>query len=248
MKEIIGFFGGDSQVGTTMIAWSFAERLSEQGQRVLLVFGSGCDDQALLPLEGVHSIDELKAGIRSGCVERDDLLQCLVKRKSLWVLPGIKNRLAAGQFLENTFEILMAGIKGDFDYVVIDGGSDVRIGLTVSALNTCTSRYFVVTQQPKVIHRYLRCRQQFLEPLALESRLILNQYRKDPALFLKGDISRLTGTDEVTIIPYIAEGWQAEMERKNLLSFSRFCRAIDELTASLIPQEKKEGKWRKRFT
>ena len=247
MKEIIGFFGGDHQTGTTMTAWSFAERLSEQGQKVLLILGSGSDDQALLPLDGGHSIDELKAGIRSGFVERDDLMQCLEKRKALWILPGIRNRLTAGQFMENTFEILLEDVQHDFDYIVIDGGSDVRLGLTVSALNVCTIRYFVVTQQPKVIHRYLQCRQQFLEPLGLEGRLILNLYRKDPAVFLKGDIAKLTGAEKVNIIPYVQEGWQVEMEQKNLLAFSRFCSSIDELATVFLPKEKKEGKWKKRF-
>ncbi|MBR4019775.1 MAG: hypothetical protein IKI99_00515 [Firmicutes bacterium] len=247
MKDIIGFFGGDSQAGTTMIAWSFAEKLSEKEQRVLLVFGSGGDDQAVMPAESGHSIDALKASMRSGRVEREELMQCLEKKKQLWILPGIQNGLAAGQFLEDTFEILLKSIEEDFDYVVIDGGSDIRLGLTVSALNISTCRYYVVTQQSKTLHRYLRCRQQFLEPLGLRGRLILNKYRMDPALFLKKDVMRLTAEEPVAVIPYVNEGWQIEMEQKNLLLSSRVSREIERLTMPFVQEEKKERKWRKPF-
>ena len=41
MKKIIGFFGGDNQVGTTMIAQSFAEVLQQRGNKVLYLMGSG---------------------------------------------------------------------------------------------------------------------------------------------------------------------------------------------------------------
>lgn len=247
MKDIIGFFGGDTQVGTTMIAWAFAEQLSEKGLRVLLIFGSGSDDQSFVPTDRANSIDTLKASLRSGHIEREDLLQCLEKKKHLWILPGIHNSIAAGQFMEDTFEILLENFKEDFDYVVIDGGSDVRLGLTVSALDICNSRYFVVTQQSKSLHRYLQCRKLFLDPLGFSGNLILNKYKKDPALFLKSDVSKMTEAENLVVIPYMDEGWQAEMERRNLLFSSRFHRAIEELTATFVLDNKKEGRWKKHF-
>jgi len=248
MKDVIGFFGGDGQTGTTMIAWSFAEVLSGKGNRVLLIFGSGSDDQTFLPAERGRSIDALKAAVRSGRVERDDLLQSLEKRKELWILPGIRNPLTAGQFLENTFEILLTSVEEDFDYVVIDGGSDVRMGLTVSALSICTRRYFVVTQEAKTLQRYLKCRNLFFSPLGFDGKLILNQYRKDPALFLKGDVTRLLETSVDVVIPYVDGGWLTEMEQRNLLHVSSFGRAVEELIKDYVPEGKKEGVWRKHFT
>lgn len=251
MEHIIGFFGGDSQTGTTMMAWSFAERLADQGRKVLLVFGSGNDDQVFVLGKNGKSLDALKASIRSGQIEREDLFSCFEQRKQLWILPGTKNSLTAEYFLENTFQILLEKIEGDFEAVVIDGGSDFRLGLTISALNACTQRYFVLTQEAKCLHRYLQNKKRLLEPLGLEGMAVLNQYRKDPALFLKKDVCRMLGAEEMAIVPFVECGWQAEMEKKNLLQSPRYARAIDDLTsafAAFDDGEKKVQKWKKLFT
>ena len=41
MEKVIGFFGGDHQVGATMVAQSFAEVLQQRGKKVLYLMGSG---------------------------------------------------------------------------------------------------------------------------------------------------------------------------------------------------------------
>lgn len=247
MQNVIGFFGGDSQVGTTMISWAFAERLAEKGKRVLLIFGSGSDDCCFLSADGGRSVDHLKAAIRSGKLEREDLLQNLEKQKQLWVLPGTKNSMTTGGFLENTFQIMLENVKGDFDYVVIDGGSDVRLGLTISALHVCHHRYFILTQQAKTLHRYIQCQRQLLTPLGFEHQIIINKYRKNPAFVLKKDVCKMTDIEAAIVIPYVEAGWHTELDGKNLLSFAGFCKAIDNLVLTFVPDLKKEGKWKKLF-
>ncbi|MBR3756216.1 MAG: hypothetical protein IKK48_03810 [Firmicutes bacterium] len=248
MEKVVGFFGGDHQTGTTMIAWSFAERLSETGRRVLLLFCSGSNDQSFIAGENGQSIDNLKAALRSGRVEREDLFQCLEKRKGLWILPGTKNSLAAGYFLENTLQILLEGVDDTFDIVVVDGGSDLRLGLTISALNVCCYRYFVVTQQAKCIHRYLQKREYLLGPFGLDGQVILNQYRKDPSLLLRKDVCRILGLEKVTVVPFVEGGWQAEMDQKNLRGTPRFAKAVDGLVTAFTGEEKKVRKWKKSLT
>ena len=248
MNQIIGFFGGDSQVGTTMIAWSFATRLAERGSRVLLLFGSGNDDRAFVPAGHGQSIDGLKAGLRSGRVDRQDLMESLEQKKNLWLLPGVRNPFKADEFLEDTFQILLDGLEDTFDFVVIDGGSSAQRGLTLSALQICTQRYIVITQQAKTIHRYMQWKKQFLEPQGFDGKLMLNQYRKDPSLFLKKDVSKLAESEIEAVIPYIEGAWQAEMEQKNLLAFSNFGKAIDRLVDTYVSKKKGEGLWKKSFS
>lgn len=247
MEEVIGFFGGDSQTGTTMITWSFAERLSDCGKKVLLLLGSGNEDRFYDAEETDHSIDNLKAMIRSGRVEKDDLFQYIERRKNLWILPGTKNSLSVEYFPGNTFQILLENIKDVFDFVVIDGGSNLRLGLTISALDVSDTRFFVVTQQAKTMHRYIRNQERLLQPLGMMGKVIINQYRKDPALFLKKDMCRRLGTDDIMVIPYVEEGWQMEMEQKNLLGNLYFCRAIDCLVNPFVGEEKKVFGWRRFF-
>ena len=247
MEDVIGFFGGDCQMGTTMIAWSFAERLSNHEKKVLLLLGSGNEDRLYDADENDHSIDNLKAMIRSGHVEKEDLFQHIERRKSLWILPGTKNSLSAEYFPGNTFQILLENVKEAFDFVVIDGGSNLRMGLTISALDVSDTRFFVVTQQAKTMHRYIRNQERLLQPLGMMGKVIINQYRKDPALFLKKDMCRRLGTDDTMVIPYVEEGWQMEMEQKNLLGNLHFCRAIDCLVNPFVGEEKKVFGWRRFF-
>ena len=246
MKEIISFLGGERQVGTTMIAASFSEYLAGKGERVLLVLGSGNCDDGLIPKEG-HSIDELKAALRSGRVEKEEVMQILEKRKNLWILPGVKDCLTAKYFPENTWELLLNLLDDDFDYIVIDGGANVQIGLFVSALNVSSKRFFVITQQPKILRRYLQYEKQILQPLHKGGVLIVNKYLKDPAFLLKRDLLGLTGQQELFPIPYVEYGLQAEMEEKTLLSSRPFEKAVEKLVDSVSPKERKSGKWKKRF-
>ena len=62
MKHVIGFFGGDSQVGTTMIAQSVAELLKERGKRVLLILGSGKYGGEFVHAGARSSLDAFESG------------------------------------------------------------------------------------------------------------------------------------------------------------------------------------------
>ena len=245
MNQVIGFFGGDSQTGTTMVAWSFAEALAAHGCRVLMVFGSGNDDGGFLGHKSKYSIDDLQAAFINGHLDQDELMQCLEKKKNLWQLSGTRNSLETGHFPGNTFDILMKAAGNIFDYVVIDGGSSVRDGLTVSALDKCQHRYFVITQQPKAIHRYLQNKKRVYAALDIQGVLIINKYIGDPALLLARDIEKMVKEEGAITIPYIHYAMEAEIEGKNLLAFPQPGKVIKRMAADFLPEKKKEKKWKK---
>lgn len=247
MKKVIGFFGGDSQVGTTMIAQSMAELLQQRGQRVLYIMGSGKFGDEFFNLEGRHSIDDLKAGVRSGRVTLEDLFQNLEECRGLWVLPAVRNPLTARYFTENTYEILLAEAASEFDYTVIDGGCDAALGMTIAAMNTSDHRFFVTTQQSKSIRRLVLQQKNVVQPLKLQGTLIINQYLKDPGLLMKGDILALCEMEEAYTIPYMEYGWQAEMEGRSLLRYGKFAKAAGVLADLFEAKGQKEGLWKKRF-
>lgn len=251
MKDIIGFFGGDSQVGTTMTATAVAEQLSQKNRRVLLVCASGKLGDGFLELSGKHSLDDLKAGIISGRVEQEDLQQTLEEARGLWVLPPVRNPLTAKYFPENTHQILVRALEDRFDYVVIDGGEDVNLGLTVSALNLCRRRFFVVTQQSQGLQRYVQLKKSVLEPLGLSGELIINKYQRDPSLLRVQEILALCGQTSAFRIPYVEYGWQAEMEKRTLCRFHKFQKAAAQIAACFEQEEERrrpwEWKWKKNF-
>ena len=247
MEKVIGFFGGEHQVGATMVAQSFAEVLQQRGKKVLYLMGSGKFGEEFLPLSGKHSIDDLKASVRSGRVTAEDFYQNLEQIRGLWVLPGVRNQLTAGYFTENTFEVLLSEVSEDFDYVVIDGGSDANLGITISALNTADHRFFVTTQQSKSIRRMILLQKNIVQPLERMGDLVINKYLKDPALLLKSDILSLCEIEEAFTVPYVEYGWQAEMENKSLLRYGRFAKGIEVLADVFAPGSQKEGRWKRHF-
>ena len=183
MKHIIGFFGGDSQVGTTMIAQSVAELLKERGKRVLLILGSGKYGGEFAHAGARSSLDDLKAGIRSGKISEDDLDQVIEEVKGIWVLPSVRNPMSVRYFPENTYEVMLASAGEEFDYIVIDGGEDANSGLMISALNISDDRFFITTQQSKSVHRFLLLQKNVLEPLQLQGQLIINKIRSGSGSF-----------------------------------------------------------------
>lgn len=241
MKKIIGFFGGDSQCGTTMLAQSSAELLRERNQKVLLILGSGKCGNEFLNIGSRHSIDDLKAEVRSGKVPEEDFRQALEEVKGIWVLPAVRNSLNAKYFPENTYEVMLKSLQNDFDYVVIDGGDNANIGLTISALNVADERFFVTTQQSKSVSRLILLQKNILTPLSFDGRLIINKYIRDPALLLKKEVTALCNIEEacnVLTVPYVEYGWQAEMEGRSLLHFKKFYKSVAQIADIFEPEER----------
>ena len=245
MKKVVGFFGGDAQVGTSMIAQSFAEMLASRGKKVLLVLGSGKYGDTAFLTGSEHSLDDVKAAIRSGNIEREELLQNLEKKKGVWVIPGVRNPFLTKYFPENSCQVLLEPVKDDFDYAVIDGGCDYHLGLVISALNVSDCRFYITTQQAKSIARFGFCQKQIFRPLNLPGHLVVNKYMKDPALFLKADVLKFCEAADGGVIPYIEYGWQAEMEGSTLLQYRPFYKAIEKLLHIVEPEGKKERKWKR---
>lgn len=247
MKKIIGFFGGDSQVGTTMIAQSMAECLKGCGRQVLMIKGSGKYGEEFMNGDGRYSLDDIKANIISGKVTYEDIEQVMEEYKGISVIPSVRNPLTSKYYPENTYEVMLASVTDDFDYVVIDGGENANLGLMISALNISDCRYFITTQQSKSVHRMLQMKHNVTEPLGLDGQLIINKYIRDPALFMRRDIETLYETQGAAVVPYLEYGWQMEMEGRSLMHFHKFAKAIEAIASQFETIDKKEKTWKKSF-
>lgn len=247
MKKIIGFFGGDSQVGTTMVSQSIAECLKNCGKQVLFIKGSGKYGDEFMNGDGRYSLDDIKANIISGKVSYEDIEQVITNSKGVFVIPSVRNPFTSKYYPENTYEVMLASVEDSFDYIVIDAGSDANLGLMISALNVSDCRYFVTTQQSKAIHRLIQMKKNITQPLGLDGHLIINKYMKDPALFLKKDIETLSEMENASVIPYLEYGWQMEMEGRTLMHFHKFAKSIERIVGDFEVAPIKEKSWKKNF-
>lgn len=241
MSKKIAFIGGDSQVGTTMAAQAMAEELSKRQAKVLLVLASGkAGDDYIINKEN-KSIDDIKANLINGHLERYELSQVLVKEKGLWVLPGVRDYLSASYYTENVMDTLVSA--ADFDFIILDCGDDFRLGLVVSAVGVADRRYIVITQQEKTLRRFSYMKESVLDPLGIEGELIICKYQHNISLLYRREIERKLSIKVAGQIPYIEYGWQAEIEYRTLMDLNKYNRAICNIANEITGEYKENKSW-----
>lgn len=148
-------------------------------------------------------------------------------------------------FPENTVELILDRIESSYDFVVIDGGSDINLALGISALNSAGKIFYVVTQQRKTIERFLYTEREILRPLGLSGTLVINKYVREPALYGKGEIKTICACSSCFTVPYVEYGWQTEMEDKTLMKFTKYEKKIKEIVSEIEGKKKQGGIWKR---
>ncbi len=180
MTEKIAVFGADSQVGSTMTAVSMARLLTERGKQVLLVLCSGKYGDDFIQNKGAHSIDDVRASLANGHLDRCDLEQAMIHEKGLAVLPGVRDIHAAAYYPENALSTL-AECAGDYHFLIFDCGERVDLGLPFSGIRASDRKYLVMTQQEKSIRRGRYMMEHVYRPLGAEPKLIINKFIRTAA-------------------------------------------------------------------
>ena len=242
MSRKIAFIGGDSQVGTTMVAQAVAEEISSRRGRVLFVQASGKFGDDYFNNRDGRTIDGIRANLINGHLDKYELGQNLAEEGDLYILPAVKNYAAAASYTESVMEPLVQAAS-DFETVIFDCGDDMRSGLALSAAMVCSERYVVVTQQEKTLRRFRCLREQALDVLGLAGKLIINKYITDFSLLSEKEIERMLNMESAGKIPYIEYGWQAEIERKTLMGAMKFNRSVKDLTSVLLGEAVEERSW-----
>lgn len=98
MKEVITFFGGDSQTGTTMISESVAECLGADRKKALYIRCGGKIEDYNEKEKQFKSIDDIKADVISGEVSAPDVNRIVEKGRDYDIIRGVRNPYGAGYF------------------------------------------------------------------------------------------------------------------------------------------------------
>lgn len=233
MSHIISFLGGDSQVGTSMIAQSVAETLFRQKHQVLFISGSGKYGDDFLNCGLEKSIDKVKANVLSGRLKGTELVQISERQQEFNVIGGTLHPLHHNDFPEDTFQILLAEAEEPFEYIVIDGGDGSDVNLSESAMSIAESLYFVITQQPKSIRRFQLMKGYKATETMKKSKLLLNKYSKEPSLMTRKEVEKICKQNIEVAIPYMEYGWQAEMEKRTLMNLRKYAKQIKGLVKQI---------------
>ena len=226
--RVIGFIGGDSQVGTSMTAQAYAELLAERGRKVLLVLCSGKVCSAFLKTREPPSIDDLRANLVSGHLEPGELEQALCRERGVSILPDVRDSLSAPHYPAETARTLLAA-AGDYEEAVLDLGDRVDLGLVTSGILAADRCYLVVTQQEKVLERSRFLMERVLKKLEVEPELIVNKYLQQLPLPGSGAIEKILSRPVAARLPYIESGWEMEIRRASLLEEKRYRKGMEGL-------------------
>lgn len=218
MFKVISVFGGDSNVGTSIIAQSMAEIAAEKGERVLFieasekVLGSYIEfsDEGRELSETLPCIDDIVKG--------RDPASCILSAGSFSVILGGQS-VKKENFRKNFIYKLVQAVSDSFDRIVVDAGSNAGSNLSISALSASDRRFFIVRQNPKCIERFKKTAEEVLIPEDVYKkgdRVIINAFRKNKLLYSKAQIEG-TLLRNTYSLPYIREGIKCEYTKESLL-------------------------------
>lgn len=229
MATKVTFFGAGSGVGTTMIAQSVAEALAFNGVRVMFILASSSPfwDYCKQNGRNDNTIDSLRAKLHSDDVDKSDIMDICYKKDGFCILPPISNLTMIKYYKEDDIDRICELINEDFDYIIIDGGSNIQYPLGISALNSGEKVYIVVKQTEKSLNRFKLLAESVLNSMAKNYSIIVNDFIPESPYYslriLEGLFKR-----KVHSIPYMKNGSDAELRRETLMILPRYRNGIIE--------------------
>ena len=241
MSRNIVFYGGDSQVGTTMTALALSEFLAKSGRQVLFLNFSPVPGNAYLPFAPPASVDDLRAAFLDESLTEAELRQLAVNCRGVDILPGVRNWQSSRTFPEGSAAQLLKAADGGWDYIIADGGCGVTAGLGVQALQCFDQVVLVVTQQEKTLARFQNQKEVLAEKMPDQPLFLINKFNDSGTFYSLKQMKEILQCDNrVMTVPYVPYGWQAESEHTTLLPFRRFGKGIRQLAEYVEGRENEQ--------
>ena len=230
MFKTISVFGGDSNVGATIIAQSMAEIAAGKGERVLFieasdkVLGSYVEfsDEDRDPAAVLPSIEDILKG--------KDPVSCILSAGSFSVIRGGQS-VKPESFRKNFVYKLLQDVSEGFDRIIIDAGSNAANNLSLSARLASDRRFFIVRQNPKCVERFKKAAEEVLIPEDIYKKgdkVIINAFRKNKLLYSKAQVES-TLLRNTYILPFVREGLRCEYTKESLLWDKAFKKALTDI-------------------
>lgn len=217
MAKVITFFGGEPKVGTTMTAQCFAEELAKKNANVLMLFASSnIFDDFIKNEEGSMSIDDL---LDIEEITKKDIEKVMRKTSDFWYIKGITHPFWAKYFPVDILQKMCDLLDADFDYIIIDGGSNYQMPLPVSALLASNKRYYVISAKERCVERCKSFINLIVKNPAIgmhnEDEIILNRYYKNAGSYKPENIKELFNLP-VNTIPKVQTAAICEVTKETI--------------------------------
>lgn len=217
------FHGADYKVGTTMVAQCVSEVIAKKHPqckvlRLAMSNRPSCD----FINEPIPSLEGFRKSLESGAVVGEALFRRYHIRDNLYGISGLENELNHRQYFPEDAMKIIKSIDKQFDYIIVDGGSDIDNGLVLGSLLMGGINVLVLTQSESVLSRWEKQRNLYQNLSIKFDQYIVNKYNKSQPYSLSYIKERLDlGQQAYYKIPISPYGFRAEWEKKSLIQYGK---------------------------
>ncbi len=238
MCKVITFFGGDSQVGTSMIAQSVGETLARNNYKTLLLLAS-CQYGNDYIKENIElSFDDIRFDNETLSLQYN-IERAIYDYNKLDIIQCSNNMIAIRYYGEVELKKVLDSVESKYEYILIDGGHNIQFGLTMASLKLSSMKYFVINQYEKCLRRFINTLDTILNPLDYKGKIIVNKYTNSATLYNQNELLKMIGCDIEYLIPYIEYGYSAEQDKSTLLNNAKFSESISNIVSDILESSMK---------
>jgi Flp pilus assembly CpaE family ATPase len=235
MKPIVVFAGVDGKAGTTMIAQSVAEWITEhlEDRSVLLLSLHGRPGTNYID-QKTPCLDEIRIPLENNLLNKQDLIAASKRNKKLYQIGGVASLLDRRRFSVDIVSRLLRLLKDDFDLIIIDAGNEMDDGLTIGALQNASCFFCIVAQQESYLDQFTVLADIYKQLEVEVSSIIVNQFEPKDSYGLPYIAKRLD-IDPTSLIPVMADrnGRMAEKKKQTLLHCGEKQYSLDIATVAM---------------
>lgn len=221
MNNLFAFHGIDHKTGVTMIAQSAAELIAAQNSNINVLFISlnGRKNGEYVE-ESVKTIDEFKLQMDSQMIISRDFAKACRRKRNLYILAGLSNEQEQRYYFPNSAQYLLEAIRGSFEIIIADTGSELDNGLALGGMSAAAKNYLILTQLESSLCRYEGMAQWFEKAQIKFDRFLINKFYQEDPHTISYITERLCMNKEMIFkIRASSHDRHAEMDHKTLIHF-----------------------------
>lgn len=217
------YYGADAGCGCTMLAQSTANLIAKNNleKRVLLLNLSGQPGTEYSGMDFNYSIDDIHIKLKSKVLSICEFESVCSIKNNLYILQGSKNLKQRKEYMPEEIKSLLELVESNFDYVIIDAGSSIYLGLGIGALMYGGRNILVTTQSKLVMKRFLQKQSLFNKLNIKFEGLIINKYISKHFLSNEKEVKASYEIEECQSLEYSAYGMQAENDWLTIENFDK---------------------------
>lgn len=217
------YFGADAGCGCTMVAQGTANLIAKNNleKRVLLLNLSGHPGIEYSGMDFNYSIDDIHIKLKSKVLTISEFESVCSRKNNLYILQGSKSLMQSKEYMPEEIKSLLELVENKFDYVIVDAGNCIYLGLGIGALMYGCRNILVTTQSKLVIKRFFQ-KQTILSQLNIKFEgLIINKYISKHFLLNEKEVKTSYEIEDCQILEYSAYGMQAENDWITIENFDK---------------------------